>query len=345
MSEFVLPAGFEDAWRPVVSPRVLAPDLSMHLSGRQVIAKSRLSRIVSRAPEVVVTLTGAPRSGKALRSHLDYVSRQGDLPLEGPEREALIGRAQIRELAADWAWGGEVDSRALDRSPIARSIVFSMSQGTDPTRLMDAVRCFAAWELGAAFDYVLVLHTDTAHPHVHATVRALGREGERLNLGKADLERWRQDFAQDLRNHGIEAEALPRRARGVILRPERRAVRGIRERYEAGQGPNARVLLAAQADALTNLGEYDRPPLPWETRILARQNQIRGQYLRAAELLGASEDPSDQRLAFDVLNFVASMPKVATRRQLLESDFVRTRIGEPPWIKPAMRERERERER
>lgn len=48
-------------------------------------------------------------------------------------------------------------------------------------------------------------------------MRALGDHGERLNPRKADLEAWRQAFAQALRDRGVEAEATPRRARGVNL--------------------------------------------------------------------------------------------------------------------------------
>ena len=323
MSEFVLPLGFEDVWRPVASPKLLSPNLHTNSRRQQSTAKSRLSRIVGSAPEVVVRVTGSASTSKALRSHLDYISRRGDLVLEGPEHEALAGRTQIQDLAADWAWGSVVDSRGLERSPISRSLVFSMPAATDAAVMMDAVRCFAAWEFGGAFDYVLVLHTDTGRPHVHAAVRALGRDGERLNPGKADLERWRQDFAQDLRNRGVEAEALPRRARGIVLKPERMALRQIRKRYEAGDGPKANVMAEADLDAATTFLKQDRATLPWEAQIRARQEMVRSYYLQAADLLAASAEPTDQRLAHHVRYFIASMPKVTTRHQMLEDDHAR----------------------
>ena len=75
---------------------------------------------------------------------------------------------------------------------------------------------------------------DGGHPHVDLTVRALGSDGMRLNPRKADLEVWRQRFAQALRVRGVEAEASPRRARGVLLRAEPTPIRKLRERGEAG---------------------------------------------------------------------------------------------------------------
>jgi hypothetical protein len=38
-------------------------------------------------------------------------------------------------------------------------------------------------------------------------VRAEGSDGKRLNPRKEDLHRWRETFAQRLRDWGIEAEA------------------------------------------------------------------------------------------------------------------------------------------
>jgi len=42
----------------------------------------------------------------------------------------------------------------------------------------------------------MVLHTHQAKPHVHISVRAEGRDGNRLNPRKDDLHRWRETFAE-----------------------------------------------------------------------------------------------------------------------------------------------------
>ena len=41
----------------------------------------------------------------------------------------------------------------------------------------------------------MVRHDDQEHPHVHVTVRAVGRDGRRLARGKEQLQVWREDFA------------------------------------------------------------------------------------------------------------------------------------------------------
>ena len=60
--------------------------------------------------------------------------------------------------------------------------------------------------------YAMVLHTfetdpgphPARHPHVHLTVKAAGLDGTRLNPRKPDLQRWREGFADALREQGIE---------------------------------------------------------------------------------------------------------------------------------------------
>ena len=75
--------------------------------------------------------------------------------------------------------------------------------------MQHAARAFAQDAFAAEHDYVLVLHTDTQHPHAHLTLRALSDWGRRLNPTKADLKAWRQLFARTLRERSVEAEASP----------------------------------------------------------------------------------------------------------------------------------------
>ena len=62
----------------------------------------------------------------------------------------------------------------------------------------------------------MVLHDHQANPHVHLSVRAESRHGQRLNPRKADLQRWRETFAEKLRGWGIDAEATRQATRGQV---------------------------------------------------------------------------------------------------------------------------------
>ncbi|MEO8924718.1 MAG: hypothetical protein ABI330_18150 [Caldimonas sp.] len=90
-----------------------------------------------------------------------------------------------------------------------------MPSGTDPLIVQRAAREFAKAELGE-HRYVMVLHDHQANPHVHLSVRAESKHGKRLNPRKADLQWWRETFAEKLRGWGIDAEASRQRTRGQV---------------------------------------------------------------------------------------------------------------------------------
>jgi len=314
MSPLAQVRGFDELWAPIArgGRRVAdVPVLPPAPHGRD--PKARLANVVRRAPEVMVKITGKTRDGEHLKAHLEYISRDGELPLEGRDGEQLKGLEAVRELGGDWA--AEDLKRRSDAS-MSVSIVLSMPPGTDYIRMRDAARAFARDTFGETHDYVFALHTDAGHPHVHLSVRSLGEDGRRLSPRKADLESWRQRFAEKLRERGVAAEATLRRARGVTKKAERTPIRKMRERYERGQGPAPRVLDAAYREAarLARGGSMERP---WERRIVERQASVRSAYAAVAQALSRSTDPADRALARDVNAFVKAMPQPATRRNEL----------------------------
>lgn len=315
MADFRIVPGFEDVWRPPVRPRHLRPEAV--LGRADMTPRSRLHRVAARAPEVMVKVTGRTRDAAHLRAHLDYISRNGGLALEDQDGLSLRGRDEVRETASDWAALADLDAGRRASSPMSLSIILSMPRETDPMKLREAARDFARTAFGMRFDYVLALHTDTDHPHVHLSVRALGYDGERLNPKKADLAAWRQRFAEALRDRGVEAEATPRRARGVVRKPERMAGRRLRERHQRGQGPAPITTRKAIAEAGRDAVASDPKPRAWEAAMLARQERLRGMYRAHAAVLDRSAESDDRALAAAVRRFLQQMPAVESRRMAI----------------------------
>ena len=328
MNDFRVPTGFEDALRPPVRLRRARLAHAVLRGGGSRApgeARARLERMVRRAPEVMVKVTGRTRDGGHLQRHLDYVSRNGAVVLEGPDGERLMGRTDVRALGDDWRAELAVVPGRRD-APVSLSIILSMPAGTDPGRVHDAARSFASTLFADRHPYVFALHTDEPHPHVHLTVRAMGRDGERLNPRKADLQLWRDTFAAALRDRGVEAEATPRRARGIIRKSERTPVRKLRDRFERGEGPMPDTLRGA-------LKEAAGPPVadrPWEARAKQRQAEIRRSLVVEALRLQASTTEKDRRLGADLEAFVRHLPPVATRREILARALTIDRGGEHP---------------
>lgn len=311
MADFVQVRGFEETVRPPVRQkraRLTDPPGQIVRSRPDMAPRLRLDRIARRVPEVMVKITGRTRDGGHLQNHLAYIGRNGKLPLEGPDGERLQSRAEVGRLVGDWMAEVEADPRRRKDSAVSLSIVLSMPPGTDPFRMHDASRAFAGQMLGDSHPYVFAFHTDERHPHVHLTVRTLGHDGHKLNPRKADLEQWRQAFAAALRDRGVEAEATPRRTRGVVRKAEQGVLRIVRSRFSQGQCEPPNIDAAAVREALDKARKT-----PWVEAGRARQADVRRYFTAQALALSRSDREEDRELGAALAAFVKDMPSVRTR--------------------------------
>lgn len=179
---------------------------------RAAVIRQRIERAVARAPQVMVKVTGGGRGMAAIAAHLRYISKNGRIPMEDDQDNQREGKEAMLDVAEQWRLGGSRIPEKSERRE-AFTIMLSMPRGTDPLIVQRAAREFAQSEL-ADHRYVMVLHDHQANPHVHLSVRAESRQGKRLNPRKADLQRWREVFAERLRGWGIDAEATRQFTRG-----------------------------------------------------------------------------------------------------------------------------------
>lgn len=253
--------------------------------------RSKLGSISRKAPEVMVKITpGVPKGMRQIKDHLDYISRNGRIDLEDEGGNVFRGKDDLKELREDWAYGGFAIPEE-GRTREAFNIVLSMPEGTDELAVKRAVRDFAAREF-EGFQYVMAAHTfDTdpdpkpsKHPHVHLSVKARGEDGTRLNPRKADLQRWREGFAEALREHGVEAAATNRQLRLKRQRGEKQSVRQIRD----GGG------------TLHSIGRSKATP---ERIAKAKQTEERvlKSYRQLCNALTSSDDAEDRKLAVQLV--------------------------------------------
>jgi hypothetical protein len=174
--------------------------------------RKRIEATVRRATQVMVKVTGGGRGMAAIRAHFRYISKNGRLDIEDDRGVVERGRDALKEVERQWRYGGAfIDEEGHRREAV--NIMLSMPRGTDPLIVQRAAREFAKAEF-ADHRYVMVLHDHQANPHVHLSVKAESRHGQRLNPRKADLHRWRETFAERLRAWGIDAEATRQASRG-----------------------------------------------------------------------------------------------------------------------------------
>jgi hypothetical protein len=186
------------------------------------------------AKEVLVKISGGGRDADGVQAHFEYIDRHGKLDIETDHGEVLRGKTAATELINDWALDyGAVPGAPHSRSKVGRdgkrrqprqafNIVMSMPAGTPPQKVLKAAKKFAREEFAHQHRYAMALHSEEqgkhgTHPHVHLVVKAEHEyDGSRLNPRKADLQRWRERFAEYLTERGVAATATRREDRGFV---------------------------------------------------------------------------------------------------------------------------------
>lgn len=307
-------------------------------------AKAKAKRITGGAPEVMVKITSFGKGAKAVKAHLDYISRNGELELETNTGELLEDRAQIKEFFSAWQEefgnGGNYKNRRD-----TMHMVLSMPPGTEKEAVRDGARNFAKEAFGKNHEYVFALHDDQNHPHVHITVKMLGFDGKRLHIGKEDPQKFREIFAQAMREQGVDAEATPRVVRGVMKKADKQPIIHMNKRGASKVEAN-RVKEAAEAIlALKANKKVDEPAVMKKVRDAHKSAKQAWETAMESLKKGNVEE---RKLAEQIRRFVANFPKtMTTRREELEAklvaQFSKRQEKERPVERAKQRDKDQER--
>ena len=277
--------------------------------------KEYIARTVRRVPEVMVKVSGGARTVAGVERHMDYIGREGKLGLEADTSAHLDGKGFERQLAEDWDLDLEAHERQTERSirgrkspKLVHNIIFSMPPGTPSDKVLTAVRKFALNEWQLKHRYAMVLHTDDDHPHVHVVVKAVSEQGRGLNIKKATLRAWRQQFASNLREMGIAANATERAVRGEtkIHQPD--------GAYRAAQRAGTTYLQDREQRMLRDWSAGTPKTTGGEIKLArTRQRVVEGWRGVSARL----KADADHELGQAIDSFLAQMPPAKTEKRLL----------------------------
>jgi hypothetical protein len=277
---------------------------------RSANAKAALARTIAKAPEAMVKVTGRQNGRSHVAANFSYIARIGwgddkELALLTSEGQTLTTLAEMNELAGQWhAWELQDDGRRKGSTSL--SFILSMPEGTDPDRLHAAARAFAEDEMEGR-RWVMGLHTDRDHPHVHLTVARRDLDGRRFHPGKEDLFRYRLKFAEKLRSQNIEANATPRKARGLTRKALKTPIVQMAKR-----GEDSRYALRLQREA-AEAAKSGKASTPFDAEIRQQRIDVMEGYLRAGKELIASSDPNDRQLAAGLGDYIQKLPPILTR--------------------------------
>jgi len=183
-----------------------------------------------------------------------------------------------------------------------------MPAGTPADKVLLATQGFCREQLALKHRYAMALHIDEPHPHVHLLVKAISEQGERLNIRKATLRGWREEFASHLRRVGVAANATPRFVRGET-RP--RKFDGIYRAARRGASIHMRDRVEAAAIALR---EADQAGDPAKLRVRETRQGLEHGWLATSDVLRSH---GQSALADQTRQFVRNLPPARTEREWL----------------------------
>lgn len=293
----------------------------LHLTPAQI---DQVRRTVTRAPEVMVKVTGGggASSSRGVKAHFSYIDRRGELEIETDDGERLQGRDAAQRLIDDWNLDLNEHRKRPDlfatnrrQAPkLVHRLIFSMPAGTPPDKVLSAVRDFAREEFGLKHRYAMVLHTDEPHPHVHVVVKAMSEEGMRLNIRKATLREWRQEFARHLRGHGVVANATERAIRGRVSKSKKDGI------YRAALRRDSTHMQRRVEQVAMCIREGQSSGEPETANLAKTRRSLERGWLAIAK---AVERDGQHHLARDITGFVRSMPVPQTDKELVVDEILR----------------------
>jgi Relaxase/Mobilisation nuclease domain len=242
--------------------------------------------------------------------------------LETDEGEILQGQEVGNSLLEDWNLDliqrrGKINltpNKPKQPPRLVYKLIFSMPAGTPPEKVQAAVRNFAREEFALKHRYVMALHTDEPHPHVHLVLKARSDDGQRLYLRKATLRQWRERFASHLRALGVAANATPRQIRGVTSYRNPDGIYRARSRGESTHFQRRVKAVARELKEGKLLVESGK------AKLLQTRDEVRRGWLAVSDELFREGHPE---IAAQVRRHVEQMP-----RPLTEKEYIATKLLE-----------------
>jgi hypothetical protein len=288
-----------------------------------------IARTAGRTPEVMVKVVNQGSNSLAgVGRHVDYIGRKGKVDLETDDGEILRGKNAGIDLMEDWNLDLVEQRGKIKLTPnkpkepprLVYKLIFSMPAGTPPEKVQAAVRNFAREEFALKHRYVMALHTDEPHPHVHLVIKAVSDQGQRLHIRKAMLREWRAGFAHHLRALGVSANATPRFVRGEMTP---RKLDGIYRASSRGESTHWRERVEAVARELVN-GKLQVES--GKEKLLRTREEVRRAWLAVSDTLSRDGHPE---LAEQVRRYVEQMPRPGTEKEYIAAGLLARRAREP----------------
>lgn len=222
---------------------------------------ARNLRIAHRRPQAVLKITRYGHGGAKILDHIHYVRRHGKLALEDENGQQIEDVRELRRRVRLWteqagATMAEPGAEITRKRRVTAHFILDAGEHADRDALRKSVRAFLAERFGKeGHEYLFARHDDTKQPHVHVVLNMMDGQGRRLHTSVAEVQHWREQFAEVARANGIEVDAsrawergkAPTRSRGLMRHGAPHPTLWTREQVRRGLAARKERLLSDAA--------------------------------------------------------------------------------------------------
>ncbi|MBX9703483.1 MAG: relaxase/mobilization nuclease domain-containing protein [Silvanigrellaceae bacterium] len=282
-------------------------------------------RIAAGFQQAILKVTSYGKGFDKIFSHIAYITRDFDLPLEDQDRSLLKTRDEAQDLLTTWQ-AIFFDNRANSRDTV--HMVFSAPPGTCRNTFKQLTREFLSEQYNNIHDYVFVEHNDTEHPHIHSILCLRSHNGQKLDPRKKYLNELRKQFAEKCREKGIMLDASRRFERGLAGQSSKSAFVQMREKRQTTPLADKRLINRVTLEIASQIDTNNT-----SDKLRKNRNQnIKSQFYKTAKKLyeaymaadeGHRQDKDIQaaKLLFDYSKQIPSeMTRADYLKEILKKD-------------------------
>ncbi|EHH3086476.1 relaxase/mobilization nuclease domain-containing protein [Salmonella enterica] len=170
--------------------------------------------------EVMVKITGAAKTKQGIKNAIDYIGRDGDIPLMDEQGQQFKSDdlTVLKNNMIDISDSTRKDNSTGKANPdLTKNLVFSppVTAKVKPEEALKAVRDTLNKKYPDS-RFVLAYHDDKKHhPHVHAVMRLRGDTDKAIRIRKEDLRELRTGFCTELQSMGYDVKATHKQQIGL----------------------------------------------------------------------------------------------------------------------------------
>ncbi len=176
--------------------------------------------------QAVMSVTSFGTSKGQSSAFIDYMSQADSIDLFTEEKNKL-SLDKAKNKISEWV---ESTKKRKGSNRFTMHLMLSGDEKLDRDEMETVTQSF----LNKSFknhESIFAIHTDKNLIHSHVSIKMAGLNNKKIPANKSDLRKWRSEYAEVLRDHGVKASSTSRLSRGLFGRSSPPGLKIVKEIY------------------------------------------------------------------------------------------------------------------